>query len=246
MKDKKRKRINETRLVERFWKPIGDCLKEGKISKDGVTKVLCVGGSCSMRLIKEIVEGAFKKPGQMADIRFDAMTAVCKGAAYIAHTIEEGVAKEVYADTIPYSIGIEGDQCKFIQIAKAGQHLPIIDELYEFSPARDYLDRIYLKIFAGNDSRTDCPTYGINACFSDKYMEHLKTISIRLERKPSYETKIKIKISISRSGKMTLEVFVNNEKVYDFSTNLNITDIDSKLFQISKHFGDFAPNTTFK
>ena len=245
MKDNKGKRINETRLVERFWKPIGDCLKEGKISKDGVTKVLCVGGSCSMRLIKEIVEGAFKKPGQMADIRFDAMTAVCKGAAYIAHTIEEGVAKEVYADTIPYSIGVEGDQCKFIPIAKAGQHLPIIDELYEFSPASDYTDRIYLKIFTGNDSRTDRLTQGINACFSDYYMERLATVMIRLEPRPRNETKIKIKISISRSGKMTFEVFVNDRKVYDFSENSNITDFDSVEYEKSYHFGEFVPKISF-
>ena len=206
-----------------------------------INKVLMVGGSCEMRLTREMVLEIFK-PNQIVDTsRFNPLTAVCKGAAYVSHTTEEALQTEVYEDTIPYSIGIEGEidneTHRFLELIKAGDHLPAT-KTKDYITTRDNQDKFDIKIFAGNQKRTDVLTYGIDACLTEAYMEKLDEITINIPKRPKGQVKLKAYISVNRSGKLDMR-FISEGQEQPYSRKLQVNKFNSRLHELSKHFDDY-------
>ncbi|HLF16390.1 MAG TPA: molecular chaperone DnaK [Candidatus Thermoplasmatota archaeon] len=92
-------------LVERTRKPVEQALKDAKLGRDGIDKVVLVGGPTRMPIVQAFVEELFgKKPVRGVD----PMQCVALGAAVQAGILSGEVDKDiVLLDVTPLTLGIE-------------------------------------------------------------------------------------------------------------------------------------------
>lgn len=91
-------------LVESTRKPVRDALKEAKLTKNDIDKVLLVGGSTRVPCVQELVKEELGKDGSK-EVNPDEVVAM--GAAIQGGVLTGEVNDLVLLDVTPLSLGIE-------------------------------------------------------------------------------------------------------------------------------------------
>jgi len=93
-----------TPVIERCSKPIDTAIKEAKISKDDITKVILVGGPTRMPIVQKFVE---EHIGKKIERGVDPMECVAIGAAIQGAVLAGEIKDIVLLDVTPLTLGIE-------------------------------------------------------------------------------------------------------------------------------------------
>lgn len=91
-------------LLERTKRPVEDALKEAKISKDKIDKVLLVGGSTRMTAVEELVVSML---GKKPDKNINPDEVVAQGAAIQGGVLMGDVSDILLLDVTPLTLSIE-------------------------------------------------------------------------------------------------------------------------------------------
>jgi len=91
-------------LVQRCKKPVEQALKDAKITKDNIDKVILVGGPTRMPAVKKFIESLL---GKKAEGGIDPMECVAMGAAIQAGVLSGDVKDVLLLDVTPLTLGIE-------------------------------------------------------------------------------------------------------------------------------------------
>ncbi len=91
-------------LLERTRKPVEDALKESKLSKDKIDKILLVGGSTRMTAVEELVTNML---GKKPDKNINPDEVVAQGAAIQGGVLMGDVNDILLLDVTPLSLSIE-------------------------------------------------------------------------------------------------------------------------------------------
>ena len=95
-------------IIERFKNVIQQLMKESKLNETQLDLILPIGGSCSIPLIRQIINSLFPHV-PLGDRRYDPTTAVAKGAATRAYEIYNTTEgdEEGFEEVLAHSYGIE-------------------------------------------------------------------------------------------------------------------------------------------
>jgi len=93
-----------TPIVEKCRKPIEQALKDAKLSKEDITKVILVGGPTRMPIVQKFVENVV---GKKVERGIDPMECVAMGAAIQGGVLAGEVKDIVLLDVTPLTLGIE-------------------------------------------------------------------------------------------------------------------------------------------
>lgn len=91
-------------IVNKCKAPIEDALKAGKLDKDGVTKIILVGGPTRIPLVRKFVEDFF---GRKVEGGVDPMECVSIGASIQGAVLAGEIKDIVLLDVTPLTLGIE-------------------------------------------------------------------------------------------------------------------------------------------
>ncbi len=90
-------------IVERCRKPIEQAIKDSKLSKEKINKVILVGGPTRMPIVQKFIENFVGKPER----GIDPMECVAQGAAIQGAVLSGEVKDLVLLDVTPLTLGIE-------------------------------------------------------------------------------------------------------------------------------------------
>ncbi|MBS3156280.1 molecular chaperone DnaK [Candidatus Woesearchaeota archaeon] len=91
-------------LVQRCKKPVEQALKDAKVTKDNIDKVILVGGPTRMPAVKKLIESLL---GKKAEGGIDPMECVAMGAAIQGGVLSGDVKDVLLLDVTPLTLGIE-------------------------------------------------------------------------------------------------------------------------------------------
>ena len=91
-------------IIERCRKPLEQALKDAKIKKDEIDKIILVGGPTRMPCVKDFVEDIL---GKKSERGVDPMECVAQGAAIQAGVLAGEVKDILLLDVTPLTLGIE-------------------------------------------------------------------------------------------------------------------------------------------
>ena len=80
-------------LFKRFEDKVFEIVSSANFTKESISKILLVGGSCKIPRIQEIIAELFGEEKILNDDRFNSMTAVCEGAIYSSMLQNENAIK---------------------------------------------------------------------------------------------------------------------------------------------------------
>lgn len=127
-------------LVERTEGPIEDALDDAGMARDDIDKVLLVGGSTRMPMIKESVGGT--QMGVNPD------EAVSLGAAKQAGVISGDVDDTILLDVTPLSLGIQVKGGLFDKLIERNTTIPT-EESNVFTTAEDNQSSVNIRVYQG-------------------------------------------------------------------------------------------------
>ncbi|GAB1226680.1 hypothetical protein ENUP19_0301G0021 [Entamoeba nuttalli] len=111
-------------LYERFINKIKQVTQRKGYKRGNVQLVLLIGGTCEMPRIREEVSNLFDIK-TFADKNFNPLTAVAKGAAYLAYSKGmNSICSKFICDIVPTPIGIEVEGGMFERLINDGETLP--------------------------------------------------------------------------------------------------------------------------
>ena len=91
-------------LVQRCKKPVEQALKDAKVTKDNIDKVILVGGPTRMPAVKKLIESLL---GKKAEGGIDPMECVAMGAVIQGGVLSGDVKDVLLLDVTPLTLGIE-------------------------------------------------------------------------------------------------------------------------------------------
>ena len=91
-------------IVQKCKKPVEQALKDAKLTKEGVNKVILVGGPTRMPIVRNFIE---KLAGKKAEGGVDPMECVAMGAAIQGGVLSGDVKDVLLLDVTPLTLGIE-------------------------------------------------------------------------------------------------------------------------------------------
>lgn len=91
-------------LIERCKKPVEQAIKDAKLKKEEVDKIVLVGGPTRMPIVQKIVEDIV---GKKAERAIDPMECVAQGAAIQGAVLAGDIKDLVLLDVTPLTLGIE-------------------------------------------------------------------------------------------------------------------------------------------
>ncbi len=91
-------------IVEKCRKPIEQAIKDAKLSKDKIDKIILVGGPTRMPIVQKFVEDFV---GKKAERGIDPMECVAQGAAIQGAVLAGEIKDLVLLDVTPLTLGIE-------------------------------------------------------------------------------------------------------------------------------------------
>ncbi len=132
-------------IIERSRQPIENVLKDAGLSKDGVSKLILVGGPTRMPLVQNFLSDIF---GKKIEKGVDPMEAVALGAAIQGAVLSGDIKDIVLLDVTPLTLGIE---------TLGGVATPVIDRnttipiktSKTFSTADDYQTTVTVHVVQG-------------------------------------------------------------------------------------------------
>lgn len=91
-------------IVQKCKKPVEQALKDSKLNKDDINKIILVGGPTRMPIVQKFVEGLL---GKKVERGLDPMECVASGAAIQAGILGGEVKDVLLLDVTPLTLGIE-------------------------------------------------------------------------------------------------------------------------------------------
>ena len=91
-------------LIERCRKPVEQAMKDAKLSRNEVSKVILVGGPTRMPVVQKFIESYF---GKKPERGIDPMECVAQGAAIQGGVLSGEVKDVLLLDVTPLTLGIE-------------------------------------------------------------------------------------------------------------------------------------------
>lgn len=132
-------------LFTRIKRTIRKCLDDANISPSEIDKVILVGGTSNIPIIKEFVEEEFgKKPYADRDLA----KLVAMGAALVADSDDDSI---ILRDIIAHSLGIEIEGQRFEKILLKNMRYPTKQSKL-FTTTYDYQTEVDICIFEGENS----------------------------------------------------------------------------------------------
>ncbi|EMH75141.1 heat shock protein 70, putative [Entamoeba histolytica HM-1:IMSS-B] len=217
-------------LYERFINKIKQITQKKGYKKGNVQLVLLIGGTSKMPRIREEVSNLF---GQVifSNNNFNPLTAVVKGAAYLAHLKQENaIGHEVVYDIVPIPIGIEVEGGKFEVLVKDGETLPTKGTTRQYCTTRD------------NQTNADFIIYrGFGKYVSSLGVERVTKLSINgIPSGKRGEQKFEFTIHINKNGMMEISASLIGGNIKEkLSTSLDLSKTSQEIERLIEHFQKF-------
>ncbi len=132
-------------IVQRCVGPVEQALKDSKLSKNDITKVILVGGPTRMPIVQRFVEEIV---GRKIERGVDPMEAVAKGAAIQGAIISGEVKDILLLDVTPLSLGIETLGGVFTKLIERNTTIPT-KKTQVFTTAADMQTSVDIRVFQG-------------------------------------------------------------------------------------------------
>ncbi|GAB1222112.1 hypothetical protein ENUP19_0093G0035 [Entamoeba nuttalli] len=217
-------------LYERFIDKIKEVTQRKGYKNGNVQLVLLIGGTSKMPRIKQEVGKLFDIK-TFADKNFNPLTAVAKGAAYLAYSksMNSIFSKFIY-DIVPTPIGIEVEGGIFEVLIKDGETLPTEIITKRISTTQNNQKSIELNIYRG-----------FSAYVNSLEMEYIATLRIDgIPKGKAGEQIIEFTIQINTNGMMEISgSVVGSDVKKELSTSLDLSIREGEILKLMEHFQKF-------
>ncbi len=132
-------------IVDRCKKPVDQAIKDAKLDKGGVSKILLVGGPTRMPVIQKFIEDYV---GQKPDKGVDPMECVATGAAIQGGVLAGDVKDLILLDVTPLTLGIETLGGVMTPLIERNTTIPI-KKAKTFSTADDNQTAVTIHVIQG-------------------------------------------------------------------------------------------------
>jgi len=220
-------------LTARLRKPIERCLYDAKLSVDEIDRVLLVGGSTRMPLMRSVASKLFKK---LPERGLDPDEVVAMGAAVQAGLVQKNAALDdvVMTDVSPFSMGIMSRNETMHGVID-GAFAPIIERnttiptsrVSYFTTTRNNQSEILVEVFQG-----EAPLAQDNM--------RLGSLHIDVPRAPAGKESISVRFSYDVNGLLEVDVTVMSTQltksivIEGGAKTLNPVDRAASLKRLSK------------
>ncbi|MBU1077426.1 MAG: Hsp70 family protein [Spirochaetes bacterium] len=137
-------------FIERTIVLMNEAIINAGLSPQQIDKVLLVGGSTRIPLVKEMIHNYFLKDIYLG---MNPNECVALGAALHAHSLKSEKRSIILNDIIPFSLGIEADGGLFIPIIKKNSRIPVSASRI-FTPIIKKQKNIEIQVFQGESKKT--------------------------------------------------------------------------------------------
>ena len=132
-------------LVKRCKKPIEQAMKDADLTKDGIDKIILVGGPTRMPIVQKFVE---ETVGKKVERGIDPMESVSNGAAIQAGVLAGEVKDVLLLDVTPLSLGLETLGGIFTKLIERNTTVPT-KKSQVFSTAADNQTAVTIRVAQG-------------------------------------------------------------------------------------------------
>ncbi len=135
-------------LIQRCKAPLEQAVKDSKLAKSDISKIILVGGPTRMPIVRKFVEDYF---GKTAERGVDPMECVAMGAAVQAGVLAGEVKDILLLDVTPLSLGIETLGGIFTKLIERNTTVPTKNSQI-FSTAQDNQPAVTIRVAQGERS----------------------------------------------------------------------------------------------
>ncbi|GAB1219595.1 hypothetical protein ENUP19_0039G0010 [Entamoeba nuttalli] len=218
-------------LYERFIDKIKEVTQRKGYKRGNVQLVLLIGGTSKMPRIKEEVGKLFDIK-TFADNNFNPLTAVAKGASYLAYLKQDSIdSTKIVYDIVPTPIGIEVKGGIFEILIKDGETLPTNGITKQYYTTKDSQTSASFNIYRG------CGKY-----ISSIGMEYIATLHIDgIPEGKAGEQSFEFTIQINNNGMIDVHAsVVGNDVKKDIQVNVDLSKKEGgEVAKLIEHFQKF-------
>ncbi len=138
-------------IVDRCRAPVEQALKDAKVSKDDISRIVLVGGPTRMPIVQKFLETAVGRPIERG---VDPMECVAMGAAIQGGVLAGEVKDVLLLDVTPLSLGLETMGGVFTRLIERNTTIPT-HKAQTFTTASDSQSTVEIKIFQGERPMAD-------------------------------------------------------------------------------------------
>jgi molecular chaperone DnaK len=132
-------------IVDRCRAPVDQAIKDAKITKNDISRIVLVGGPTRMPLVQKFLEGSVGRPIERG---VDPMECVAMGAAIQGGVLAGEVKDVLLLDVTPLSLGLETMGGVFTRLIERNTTIPT-HKSEKFTTAADNQSTVEIKVFQG-------------------------------------------------------------------------------------------------